>query len=143
MIIKHIFTFSVLQPMEFGVGERGPPGPRGECSCNMTTLVDTVLARLPQGLPGPEGPPGRDGVPGTPGTSGRPGPPGERGPSGPPGMKGDRGDPGAPGERLPLGPTSLLLAGEGRLPTRRTRVRCAVQCRSLRRTPGSTVNLAL
>lgn len=91
-------NFLFLQPIDFGEAERGPSGLRGECYCNMSTVVATVVAKLPKGLPGREGPPGRDGVPGTPGTPGQPGPPGERGPIGPVGQKGDRGDEGNPGE---------------------------------------------
>ncbi|XP_042229012.1 collagen alpha-1(XVII) chain-like isoform X1 [Homarus americanus] len=55
-------------PLDFSGEVRGPPGPRGECTCNMTSLVATVIAKLPNGLPGPEGPAGRDGMSGTPGT---------------------------------------------------------------------------
>ncbi|XP_042221660.1 collagen alpha-1(I) chain-like isoform X3 [Homarus americanus] len=91
-------------PLDFSGEVRGPPGPRGECTCNMTSLVATVIAKLPNGLPGPEGPAGRDGMSGTPGTPGRPGPPGERGPGGPLGKKGDRGDSGSPGPEGLQGP---------------------------------------
>ena len=63
----------------------------------MTSVVATVVAKLPKGLPGPQGPPGRDGVAGTPGTPGQPGAPGERGPLGSPGQTGKMGDVGGQG----------------------------------------------
>ncbi|KAK4876611.1 hypothetical protein RN001_009117 [Aquatica leii] len=85
-------------------GPQGPPGlraegPSGTCSCNASTLIDSMM--LPLMTPGPPGVPGAEGKAGPPGMTGLSGPPGERGAPGPRGDKGDR------GERGPTGPEGI------------------------------------
>ena len=53
--------------LQFGGGLMGPPGPPGVCSCNLTTLVNSLS--LQDATPGPPGLPGIDGKAGPPGTS--------------------------------------------------------------------------
>uniref|UniRef100_A0A6A7FZS1 Collagen alpha-1(XVIII) chain-like isoform X4 n=2 Tax=Hirondellea gigas TaxID=1518452 RepID=A0A6A7FZS1_9CRUS len=100
-------------------GLPGPPGPPGasdfselgfagedfmnsECSCNDSTIIATVLAKVPESMRGPRGLPGSSGPIGPVGPAGKDGLPGLAGHRGPPGQPGPRGDVGERGtEGLP------------------------------------------